>query len=59
MGQPAINSQYEVKVLYASYFAKVFSGGFEYTPLGFGGKFLDIGVVVKNQNPGRSMSISW
>jgi len=59
MGQPAINSQYEVKVLYASYFAKVFSGGFEYTPLGFGGKFLDIGVVVKNRNPGRSMSISW
>ena len=59
MEMPAINTQYEVKVLYASYFAKVFSGGFEYTPLGFGGKFLDIGVVIKNRLPGGSVTVVW
>lgn len=59
MELPAINAQYEVKVLYAAYFAKVFSGGFEYTPLGFGGKFLDIGVQIKNLQPGSPLTIPW
>lgn len=59
MELPAINAQYEVKVLYAAYFAKVFSGGFEYTPLGFGGKFLDIGVQIKNLQPGNPLTIPW
>lgn len=59
MELPAINAQYEVKVLYAAYFAKVFSGGLEYTPLGFGGKFLDIGVQIKNLQPGSPLTIPW
>ena len=56
---PAINEQYEVTVLYARYFGKVFSGGFEYTPMTYGGKFLDIGVVVKNLQPSETLDISW
>ena len=58
MELPAINTQYEVKVLYASYFAKVFSGGFEYTPF-YGGKFLDAGVIIKNLLPGKTLTIPW
>ncbi|MCB0102335.1 MAG: hypothetical protein H6635_09955 [Anaerolineales bacterium] len=58
MDLPAINAQYEVKVLYAAYFSKVFSGGFEYTPL-YGGKFLDIGVQIKNLQPGSPLTIPW
>lgn len=55
---PTTNSQYEVTVLYASYFAKVFSGGFEYTPLSLG-KFLDIGIVIRNLQPGSELNIPW
>ncbi len=56
---PASNEQYEVKVLYARFFAKVFSGGFEYTPLIYKGKFLDLGVVVKNLQPDNQANIPW
>jgi hypothetical protein len=59
MKLPATNTQYEVKVLYASYFAKVFSGGFEYTPLFFGGKFLDVGIMVRNLLPESSITVPW
>lgn len=58
MKVPAANEQYEVTVLYARYFAKVFSGGFAYTPYS-GGKFLDVGVVVKNLQPDKTLNISW
>lgn len=57
VGVPSSNSDYEVTVLYARYFAKVFSGGFEYTPLGVG-KFLDVGVVIKNLQPG-TRTVAW
>ncbi len=58
IGVPSSNSYYEVTVLYARYFSKVFSGGFEYTPLTFGGKFLDLGVVIKNLQPG-TRAVPW
>lgn len=58
IGVPSANEDYEVTVLYARYFAKVFSGGLEYTPLTFGGQFLDVGVVVKNLQP-STRTVSW
>lgn len=59
MRSAAINEQYEVKVLYARYFAKISSGGFIYTPSDYLGKFLDVDVVVKNLQPGKPLNISW
>lgn len=59
IGVPASNTDYEVTVLYARYFGKVFSGGYEYTPLTYGGKFLDVGVLIKNLQPGTERNISW
>lgn len=59
IGVPSSNADYEVTVLYARYFGKVFSGGFEYTPSIFGGKFLDVGVLIKNLQPDTQRDISW
>lgn len=58
IGVPSSNSYYEITVLYARYFSKVFSGGFEYTPSTYGGKFLDVGVVIKNLQPG-TRAVPW
>lgn len=59
MNLPAINDQYEVKIVYASFFSNITSGGYVYTPIGSGGKFLDVGVVIKNLQPGTTLNISW
>ncbi|MBL8097635.1 MAG: hypothetical protein JNK81_00530 [Anaerolineales bacterium] len=59
IGVPSSNSDYEVTVLYARYFGKVFSGGFEYTPLTYGGQFLDVGILIKNLQPDTQRNIPW
>ena len=59
MNFPASNGEYEVTVLYARYFGKVFSGGYEYTPLTYGGQFLDVGVLIKNLQPSTQKNIPW
>ena len=58
VGVASISDEYEVTVVSASYFRQISSEGFIYTPTEGQGKFLDVGVVVRNLT-GEPIQVDW
>lgn len=58
IGVPSISDEYEVTVVNASYFRKISSEGFIYTPTEGQGKFLDVGVIVRNLTD-KPIQVDW